>query len=185
MTKATPSTRSTSNVSAWRAANERPSFGLAKTQPSSSTRSSAMRRRFCHRRTPPACITSSEPPAHLKRCLRGLDNTPEGELCSEVSIRSQAVSTVALHRERVQRFTSIPHLASQREFILVRAILITGGAGYIGSHMVYKLADRGEQPVVIDDFSSGFGRSITSPICYFCPDGACAFESFGRGLLAS
>jgi UDP-glucose 4-epimerase len=26
------------------------------------------------------------------------------------------------------------------------AILITGGAGYIGSHMVYELADRGEQP---------------------------------------
>ncbi len=36
------------------------------------------------------------------------------------------------------------------------AILITGGAGYIGSHMVYGLADRGDQPVVIDDFSSGF-----------------------------
>jgi UDP-glucose 4-epimerase len=34
------------------------------------------------------------------------------------------------------------------------AILITGGAGYIGSHMVHELADRGEQPVVIDDFSS-------------------------------
>ena len=36
------------------------------------------------------------------------------------------------------------------------AILITGGAGYIGSHMVYELADLGELPVVIDDFSSGF-----------------------------
>jgi UDP-glucose 4-epimerase len=32
------------------------------------------------------------------------------------------------------------------------AVLITGGAGYIGSHMVYELTDRGEQPVVIDDF---------------------------------
>ncbi|WFU45949.1 NAD-dependent epimerase/dehydratase family protein (plasmid) [Bradyrhizobium sp. CB82] len=25
------------------------------------------------------------------------------------------------------------------------AILITGGAGYVGSHMVHELADRGEQ----------------------------------------
>jgi UDP-glucose 4-epimerase len=42
------------------------------------------------------------------------------------------------------------------------AILITGGAGYIGSHMVHELADRGEQPVVIDDFSSGFdGRGYS------------------------
>ena len=35
-------------------------------------------------------------------------------------------------------------------------ILVTGGAGYIGSHMVHELVDRGEQLVVIDDFSSGF-----------------------------
>jgi UDP-glucose 4-epimerase len=44
------------------------------------------------------------------------------------------------------------------------AILITGGAGYIGSHMVYELADRGEQPVVIDDFSSGFEWAIPSGV---------------------
>src|SRR5258708_36039692 len=42
MTKATHSTRSASNVSAWRAANARPSFGLANPELSSSTRSSAM-----------------------------------------------------------------------------------------------------------------------------------------------
>jgi UDP-glucose 4-epimerase len=44
------------------------------------------------------------------------------------------------------------------------AILITGGAGYIGSHMVHELADRGEQPVVIDDFSSGFEWAIPSGV---------------------
>jgi UDP-glucose 4-epimerase len=36
------------------------------------------------------------------------------------------------------------------------AILVTGGAGYIGSHMVLALADRGEQVVVIDNLSTGF-----------------------------
>lgn len=35
------------------------------------------------------------------------------------------------------------------------AILVTGGAGYIGSHMVLALADRGEQVVVIDNLSTG------------------------------
>jgi UDP-glucose 4-epimerase len=44
------------------------------------------------------------------------------------------------------------------------AVLITGGAGYIGSHMVHELADRGEQPVVIDDFSSGFEWAIPSGV---------------------
>lgn len=36
------------------------------------------------------------------------------------------------------------------------AILVTGGAGYIGSHMVLALADRGEPVVVIDNLSTGF-----------------------------
>lgn len=35
-------------------------------------------------------------------------------------------------------------------------ILVTGGAGYIGSHMVHALVDRGERVVVVDDLSTGF-----------------------------
>lgn len=35
-------------------------------------------------------------------------------------------------------------------------VLVTGGAGYIGSHMVLALRDRGEKVVVIDNLSSGF-----------------------------
>ncbi|MEH2555718.1 UDP-glucose 4-epimerase [Bradyrhizobium algeriense] len=50
------------------------------------------------------------------------------------------------------------------------AILITGGAGYIGSHMVYELADGGELPVVIDDFSSGFKWAIPSGVSVFVED---------------
>jgi UDP-glucose 4-epimerase len=35
------------------------------------------------------------------------------------------------------------------------AILITGGAGYIGSHMVYAALERGETVVVLDNLSTG------------------------------
>ncbi len=35
-------------------------------------------------------------------------------------------------------------------------ILVTGGAGYIGSHMVHELADAGEPVVVLDNLSTGF-----------------------------
>lgn len=35
------------------------------------------------------------------------------------------------------------------------SILVTGGAGYIGSHMVLALRDRGENVVVIDNLSTG------------------------------
>ncbi len=35
-------------------------------------------------------------------------------------------------------------------------ILVTGGAGYIGSHMVHALIDAGEEVVVLDNLSTGF-----------------------------
>jgi len=35
-------------------------------------------------------------------------------------------------------------------------ILVTGGAGYIGSHMVHELTDVGEPVVVLDNLSTGF-----------------------------
>jgi UDP-glucose 4-epimerase len=39
-------------------------------------------------------------------------------------------------------------------------ILVTGGAGYIGSHMVLALLDAGYQPVILDDFSTGHRRLV-------------------------
>jgi len=35
-------------------------------------------------------------------------------------------------------------------------VLVTGGAGYIGSHMVHALVDAGENVVVLDNLSTGF-----------------------------
>ena len=42
-------------------------------------------------------------------------------------------------------------------------VLVTGGAGYIGSHMVHALEEAGESVVVIDNLSTGFRE--------FLPDG--------------
>ncbi|WP_374332437.1 UDP-glucose 4-epimerase GalE [Aestuariivirga sp.] len=40
------------------------------------------------------------------------------------------------------------------------AILVTGGAGYIGSHMVLALVERGEEVVVIDNLSTGMWWAV-------------------------
>ncbi|MEP6938745.1 MAG: UDP-glucose 4-epimerase GalE [Rudaea sp.] len=39
-------------------------------------------------------------------------------------------------------------------------ILVTGGAGYIGSHVVLQLVAAGEQVIVVDDLSAGFAESV-------------------------
>ncbi len=39
-------------------------------------------------------------------------------------------------------------------------VLVTGGAGYIGSHMVWELIDHGEDVVVLDRLSTGFDWAV-------------------------
>ena len=43
-------------------------------------------------------------------------------------------------------------------------VLVTGGAGYIGSHTVHELVDAGERVVVLDNLSTGFAAALPSPI---------------------
>ena len=40
------------------------------------------------------------------------------------------------------------------------SVLVTGGAGYIGSHMVFGLLDAGEEVVVLDNLSTGFPWAV-------------------------
>ena len=44
------------------------------------------------------------------------------------------------------------------------AVLVSGGAGYIGSHMVLELLDRGESVVVLDNLSTGFWWAVPKEV---------------------
>ena len=41
-----------------------------------------------------------------------------------------------------------------------KTILVTGGAGYVGSHVVRQLGEAGERIVVLDDLSTGFRQAV-------------------------
>lgn len=47
-----------------------------------------------------------------------------------------------------------------KDRIETMSVLVTGGAGYIGSHMVLELVDAGETVVVIDNLSTGFKWAV-------------------------
>ncbi len=51
-------------------------------------------------------------------------------------------------------------------------VLVTGGAGYIGSHMVQALAEAGESVVVIDNLSTGFATFVPESIPLVVGDAA-------------
>jgi UDP-glucose 4-epimerase len=50
------------------------------------------------------------------------------------------------------------------------SVLVTGGAGYIGSHMVQKLRDSGEPVVVIDNLSTGYREAVPQAVPFYRGD---------------
>jgi UDP-glucose 4-epimerase len=62
-------------------------------------------------------------------------------------------------------------------------VLVTGGAGYIGSHTVRALVEAGESVVVIDDLSTGFSTFLPEGIPLFIGDAA--DENLVEGVIAS
>jgi UDP-glucose 4-epimerase len=61
-------------------------------------------------------------------------------------------------------------------------VLVTGGAGYIGSHMVLALAEAGESVVVIDNLSTGFSAMLPEGVPLFIGDAG--DENLVEGVIA-
>src|SRR6202165_2683837 len=62
-------------------------------------------------------------------------------------------------------------------------VLVTGGAGYIGSHMVQALVEAGESAVVIDNLSTGFSAFVPEGVPLFIGDAG--DENLVEGVIAT
>ena len=79
----------------------------------------------------------------------------------------QALPERVVRREDLQALQVVIDLAKRsrithpyRLMAVGSTVLVTGGAGYIGSHAVLGLVDRGQAVVVLDDLSTGHQRRI-------------------------
>jgi UDP-glucose 4-epimerase len=61
-------------------------------------------------------------------------------------------------------------------------VLVTGGAGYIGSHMVYELRDADEDVVVLDNLSTGFRWAFPQDVPFY--HGDTGDETLAREIIA-
>jgi len=52
-------------------------------------------------------------------------------------------------------------------FSSLRNVLVTGGGGYIGSHVALALLEAGHQVTVIDDLSTGFRWAVPAVACFY------------------
>ena len=55
------------------------------------------------------------------------------------------------------------------------SVLVTGGAGFIGSHVVDELVSRGENVIVLDDLSGGFEENVNEKAVFIKGD-ICNYE---------
>jgi UDP-glucose 4-epimerase len=62
-------------------------------------------------------------------------------------------------------------------------ILVTGGAGYIGSHMVHALRDAGERVVVLDNLSTGMRWALPADVPVFV--GETGNEALASAIIAA
>src|SRR5262249_24123143 len=80
----------------------------------------------------------------------GLDEQDVGHLAGGLSAGANACIRV-----QADVHDSAHSNAKRHERASRMTVLVTGGAGYLGSHMVHALLDAGERVVVLDDLSTG------------------------------
>jgi len=73
-------------------------------------------------------------------------------------------------------------MSSNKNRMPEKTILVTGGAGYIGSHVVRQLGEAGESIVVLDDLSTGFRQAVLygELVVGNTGDSACLTDIFSR-----
>src|SRR6185312_8581953 len=87
-------------------------------------------------------------------CIRNC--TPQRAAAQAIETGHQAARAASRRRRRAAQGQPMKQTGARGQ----QGILVTGGAGYIGSHVVLQLVEAGERVVVLDDLSTGFRDAV-------------------------
>ena len=80
----------------------------------------------------------------------------EDDIMARLIENKKLLSTQSLPTDRTPYTMTTPILSDQRR----KKILVTGGAGFVGSHLVDKLMMEGHEVTVVDNFFTGQKKNV-------------------------
>ncbi len=98
---------------------------------------------------------------YLHDLIAEVKRRPGGLLLSVAGNSEAVVLTIDRYNDLMQQLTQLKVLASQP-----MTVLVTGGAGYIGSHVVRQLVSAGHSVVVADNLSSGIREYVPEGVVF-------------------
>ncbi|XP_031338349.1 UDP-glucuronic acid decarboxylase 1-like isoform X2 [Photinus pyralis] len=98
---------------------------------------------------------------------RDLDNTVEKTYLLKKELEDAAVRIMELEQKLESLESRVPRKYAEVTFLNYlkkKRILITGGAGFVGSHLVDTLMLQGHEVIVADNFFTGLARRVNATI---------------------
>ena len=87
---------------------------------------------------------------------RALESSPDEEAQKRIIEQYHLLSTQSLPTPATPYTMKTPKLADSQR----KKIVVTGGAGFVGSHLVDKLMQEGHEVIVLDNFFTGQKKNI-------------------------
>jgi UDP-glucuronate decarboxylase len=86
--------------------------------------------------------------------------------CEKLAELRRACSSLQIYRSCSTFQNQFRTFQIRRLFRIMQTILVTGGAGFLGSHLCERLLDRGDEVICVDNFFTGSKRNVAHLVAH-------------------